>query len=502
MSKEQNMMLTLGSLFDGSGGFPLGGLLTGKITTLWSSEVEPFAIRVTTKRLPEVKHYGDVSALNGADLPPVDIITFGSPCFPAGTLVLTAAGYLPIEDVTVGMKVLTHMGRWREVTATGSKQGETVILKGNHYGLECTPNHPIYSAEMQRYYPQLGNGKRGNIRLVGREKKWTRAEEMQGKLWCVPLKTEYLKMESPHYSGNPHQKPMPEMNEDFFYFVGRWLGDGWIRNTQRSGRPEGQRWGQIVLCDSLDKENELRKIIEKLTVRYNVERCRTAVKVKFCSQVLCNWLKENFGEYSYGKKIPAWVYSLPFEKQDALMKGFLDSDGCQSGEHEWKITSVSKQLVEGMRILAEMLGYSTTVCCCKRPDSYVIEGRKVSQRDTYTLGLSKSERVEHLTDELHGWYLVRKVIPTHEVKTVYNMTVDEDNSYVADGIVVHNCQDMSIAGKRDGLDGSRSSLFYEAIRIVKEMRCKTNGAKPRFIVWENVPGAFSSNKGQDFKAVL
>lgn len=61
---------------------------------------------------------------------------------------------------------------------------------------------------------------------------------------------------------------------------------------------------------------------------------------------------------------------------------------------------------------------------------------------------------------------------------------------------------MSIAGKRDGLDGSRSSLFYEAIRIVKEMRCKTNGEKPRFIVWENVPGAFSSNKGQDFKAVL
>ena len=64
------------------------------------------------------------------------------------------------------------------------------------------------------------------------------------------------------------------------------------------------------------------------------------------------------------------------------------------------------------------------------------------------------------------------------------------------------CQDMSIAGRRDGLDGSRSSLFYEAIRIVKEMREKTNGEKPRFIVWENVPGAFSSNKGQNFKAVL
>ena len=76
----ENKQLTLGSLFDGSGGFPLGGLLTGQITPVWSSEIEPFAIRVTTKRLPQVKHYGDVSAISGADLPPVDIITFGSPC--------------------------------------------------------------------------------------------------------------------------------------------------------------------------------------------------------------------------------------------------------------------------------------------------------------------------------------------------------------------------------------------------------------------------------------
>lgn len=71
--------LTLGSLFDGSGGFPLGGILVG-IKPLWLSEIEPAAIRVTKRRLPNVKHYGDISKLNGAELPPVDIITFGSPC--------------------------------------------------------------------------------------------------------------------------------------------------------------------------------------------------------------------------------------------------------------------------------------------------------------------------------------------------------------------------------------------------------------------------------------
>lgn len=64
------------------------------------------------------------------------------------------------------------------------------------------------------------------------------------------------------------------------------------------------------------------------------------------------------------------------------------------------------------------------------------------------------------------------------------------------------CQDLSIAGKRAGLEGKKSNLFYEAIRVIKEMRCKTNGKYPRYLLWENVPGAFSSNKGEDFRCVL
>ena len=74
-----NKTLTLGSLFDGSGGFPLGGLLAS-ITPVWASEIEPFPIRVTTKRLPFMKHYGDISQMDGGKIEPVDIITFGSPC--------------------------------------------------------------------------------------------------------------------------------------------------------------------------------------------------------------------------------------------------------------------------------------------------------------------------------------------------------------------------------------------------------------------------------------
>lgn len=64
------------------------------------------------------------------------------------------------------------------------------------------------------------------------------------------------------------------------------------------------------------------------------------------------------------------------------------------------------------------------------------------------------------------------------------------------------CQDLSVAGKRAGLSGERSGLFMEQIRVIKEMRRATNGKQPRFMVWENVPGAFSSNKGEDFRCVL
>lgn len=71
--------LTMGSLFDGSGGFPLAASLSG-IQPLWSSEIEPYPIKVTSKRFPQMKHYGNIKDISGKEIEPVDIITFGSPC--------------------------------------------------------------------------------------------------------------------------------------------------------------------------------------------------------------------------------------------------------------------------------------------------------------------------------------------------------------------------------------------------------------------------------------
>lgn len=77
MNNEKS--LTLGSLFDGSGGFPLAAEMCG-ITPVWASEIEPFCVQVTTKRFPSMRHLGDITKINGGSITPVNIITFGSPC--------------------------------------------------------------------------------------------------------------------------------------------------------------------------------------------------------------------------------------------------------------------------------------------------------------------------------------------------------------------------------------------------------------------------------------
>lgn len=71
--------ITLGSLFDGIGGFPLSGMMCG-VEPVWASEIEPFPIAVTMSRFPNMKHLGSVTDIRGDQIEPVDIITFGSPC--------------------------------------------------------------------------------------------------------------------------------------------------------------------------------------------------------------------------------------------------------------------------------------------------------------------------------------------------------------------------------------------------------------------------------------
>lgn len=87
----------------------------------------------------------------------------------------------------------------------------------------------------------------------------------------------------------------------------------------------------------------------------------------------------------------------------------------------------------------------------------------------------------------------------NRVETVYNMEVEDDHSYTANSMGVHNCQDFSIAGKRAGLDGDRSSLIREIFRLLEEQKEEN---RPEWLIYENVKGMLSSNRGLDYLSIL
>lgn len=495
--------LTLGSLFDGAGTIPFAAKLCG-IETKWSSEIEKFPLEVTAKRFPNVKQLGDITKIKGAEIEPVDIIAGGSPCFPVGTLVLSEKGYVPIETLKVGDLVCTHLGNWKPIEAIGHKEAKTIKVFGGHYGIVCTENHPFY-AKKEEYIHTHRNG----VKRMLSEATWVDAKDMIGHRFGA-IKT-ISSLPIPTMIQTENSKPPLPMTEELMYIVGRWLGDGWVRDNHRNGRGENSNNHIIFICCNQQKEKKLSEKLHALLdgiCKVAVFEERTVVKFRFIHKGLCEWLVGNFGKYAKGKTIPGWVFGLNTSLLTALLQGYIDSDGYIHKDGNISISTISKSLANGIRTIGEILGYQCGIYFNKTKPKTEIEGRTVSQNDYYTIAFRNTKIKSVIMECNYNWYKCRKVVPTNMTETVYNITVADDHSYIVEGYAVHNCQDLSIAGQRAGLDGKRSVLFMEQIRVIKEMRDATSKnntsefIRPRYAVWENVPGAFSSNKGEDFRIVL
>src|SRR5262245_11786131 len=133
-------------LFCGAGGSSTG-LAQAGVSVVLAANHWRLAVEVHQLNHPETAHdCADISAVDPRRYPATDIL-WGSPeCFPAGILILTARGIIPIEDIRVGDKVLTHRRRWRPVTMVMSRIADTVVVTGaGHAGLEVTAEHPFYA---------------------------------------------------------------------------------------------------------------------------------------------------------------------------------------------------------------------------------------------------------------------------------------------------------------------------------------------------------------------
>lgn len=461
------------------------------------SEIDEFPSAVLAARYPDVPNLGNIKDVDWQDAigkyGKPDVVIGGSPCFPAGTLVFTDNGFKPIETIVPGDMVVTHKGRLRRVQNVGRKVADTITLYGQGTtGIECTANHPFLSREKHKTWV---NKERQYRYIPDSTSEWRYANDMYNKFWfnvckvteveIPPLDTAKKGMRGYGYIENVNFTP------EFFYMVGRWLGDGWVNVYQRQDRIDS-KMKRVYICCAFDEADELEKKLSVCGIHFRRSREKTAVKFIASSTQLFDWLVSNFGKYAIGKNIPAWVLGMPDNLRHAILHGYLDADGCWDQTHYVSCT-ISKSLALGMKAIAGTLGYTASIHLNKNNRQAFINGRPINERPTYITSYWNKPRSAFF--DKGGWFgKVRKVLPGHNNVTVYNLEVEEDHSYTVDGIAVHNCQSFSVAGKREGLNGA-SGLMYEYIRAIQEIR-------PGILLWENVPGALSSEHGQAFRQLL
>ena len=401
----------------------------------------------------------DIRRVYAGDIPKADCWCFGFPCFAKGTYILTEKGYIPIENVSVGDKVLTHKGRWRKVTATMRRDGAR-LWDVNGFGIlptRTTAEHPYY------------------VTKPDQPMEFKKVEQLDDS-W-------YSTMVLPDAESDGYSKEM-------WWIIGRYLADGW--RVERKDRPSG---GRIVFAISDDKRAEFEQRLREAKLHGTYTKERTCGKYHVCNNQLYEYL-EKFGKYAHGKRIPREALCLPREKAKYFFDGYMSGDGRNDRE---EATSTSAALILGMCIIAQRLGKSVpAVYYTRRDEKCVIQGRECRQRDTYTFRISSKSVKGHY----RARYVCRELYqPTEsdDFGTVYNISVEEDNSYVANGAIVHNCQDISVAGKQAGFQGNRSSLFFRVMYLVGQLKEED---KPTYLFIENVKNLLSVNGGWDFARLL
>ena len=177
-------------------------------------------------------------------------------------------------------------------------------------------------------------------------------------------------------------------------------------------------------------------------------RERTTARFTAASNALAEWLVTHFGRGADAKSWPAWALGMEQTHRQALLDGYVSADGnldFNGSTPIIKTTTVSKRLAIGTRFLAASLGFASAVHRQPRPPTHEIEGRIVNQRDSWDTRWTPESERNRLVERDSGmqWGVVRNIAEGQSAATVWNIEVEEDNSYVADGVIVHNCQAYS-----------------------------------------------------------
>lgn len=441
-------------LFAGVGGIRLGMEQAGHSCVGWV-EWDKFARKsyVAIHKPDGEFTEKDINNVTSQELPKADCWCFGFPCSPAGTKVKTIDGYKNIEDIKKGDLVLTHQGRYQKVIRPMSKIAVAInkINAKGVFNLQLTDNHPLYVYNINT-----------------KEFEWVKAAKLNKDIHYLTLNV------------NTNEDRIALSNDDI-WLLGRYVSDGYKSKNSSS-------YTQFAVRNS--KENEF--VSHLGGYDYSIYHSdRTAPEYVIKDQRFSN-LAGEFGDGAKNKHLSEWIGNAPINQIKVFIDGYLSGDGYISDVRTmW--STVSEELALGLQSLFIKAFH-------KVPAIYVRhDKRSATFNDTYNSQIHKKD-VGTFVVENYMCTKIKNIERTEQPIEVFNMEVENDSSYTLENVIVHNCQDISVAGKQGGFtNGKRSSLFFKVTGLIRELKEED---KPSYLFIENVKNLLSINKGWDFAKLL
>ena len=404
----------------------------------------------------------DITKISGKDLEIKDtdkyeyILTYSFPCGLRGEKIKVENGYKNIEDVELGDYVLTHTNTYKKVVKTMTRKTQG-YYKIKYLGGESllTSEHPLY---------------------VYRDSKFQ---------W---VKVKDLKL-TDKVSFNVNDKETDvELSNAYLWLLGRYVADGWVNKYL---------YNSVEFAIGNKKEEEfLNNIPQEFRDRFKKFQ-KSCLEYRIADKELQEYCLQ-FGQGAKNKKIPEWVLNLPKNKLQSFFDGYISGDGhtrFKGKSKEIMFATTSFELFLGLQSIIAKL-YSRICSMYVRKDN-----RKITFNDTYNCQVvlsSNSICQETIDDKIVT--RINKIEYIDDLVDVFNFEVEKDNSYTVNNIIVHNCQDLSLAGNRKGMSresGTRSGLLWEVERILNEL--KDLNQLPQILLMENVPEVIGKRNIKDFE---
>ena len=356
----------------------------------------------------------------------------GHPCFLKGSLVFTSNGYKEIQDLEVGESVLTHNNSFKEISEIMINKSDDIyeVCPSGSLPIKTTGNHPFYVRERVK-----NKIKKYNI------PDWKRVDEIKkGDMVGIPVNTKAI---------IPNLKfDLPYSNVNLWWIIGRYLGDGWCTEMNRtrvnknSTREYIERY-LVICCSKLKNEvSDITTVLDKLNFKYSIQERKTVYRIYIKNKELYNYL-QGFGKYAHNKFIAPEVFDLPKDLLEGLIEGYLSADGYYNQEDDkYSFKTVSKKLALGfIQCIAKVYNRHCGSCVIKSGQD-IIEGRTVNRKEKYNITFTKDIRKGERSfyEDNYIWTPCKKINKIKaQSETTYNLSVYDDNSYTVNNISVHNC---------------------------------------------------------------